>query len=305
MFKISKPAHEFLKNSLMKLIQPRIAELVDQRNEALKDFNEFYTTIGQIKELMGKLNMSGQNRVMELIKSSCLSDCLDITSFGIKKILESDPEFESEFDFYKEKSVAKINFFYWRELLSVNPVLPVLFNFDSFLIKQINSGYAIDVTFFDKQYSSNGVSNKEQTSKLIHAVNQDTDFTQENIERIMEHFLSFEVIDQFIGETSNKIKQELQEMGEPTDFNLIPRINNNLVCSFNQRSMFPLIHVVHLVNLSKTQNFIDLIAVDREVNENPSKYIEFGDVQISVSKRILGKPRKVKIKLNSIANWLL
>ena len=65
---ISKPAHEFLKNSLMKLIQPRIAELVAQRNEALKDFNEFYTAIGQIKELMGKLNMSGQNRVMELIK---------------------------------------------------------------------------------------------------------------------------------------------------------------------------------------------------------------------------------------------
>ena len=301
MFKISKPAHEFLKNSLMKLIQPRIAELVAQRNEALNDFNEFYETIIQIKQLMGKLNMSGQNRVMELIKSSCLSDCLDITSFGIKKILES----ESEFEFYKEKAIAKINFFYWKELLSVNPALSVLFDFDSLLIKRINSGYAIDVTFFGKHYSSNGVSDKEQTSKLIHAVNQDTDFTQENIERIMEHFLSFEVINQFIGETSNKIKQELQEIGEPTNFNLIPRFDNNLVCSFNQQSMFPLINVVHLINLSKTQDFIDLIRMDWETAENPSKFIEFGDVKISVSKKILGKPRKVKIKLNSIANWLL
>lgn len=68
---------------------------------------------------------------------------------------------------------------------------------------------------------------------------------------------------------------------------------------------YPLINVVNLINLSKRDNFIDLIRMDWETTENPSKYIELGDVKISVSKKILGKPRKVKIKLNSIANWLL
>lgn len=304
MFKISKPAHEFLKNSLMKLIKPRIAELVAQREASIKKFEGNYEKMVQIKGLLSQLDLNDQNEPVSAVMTSCLTHCLDITPFRIKGIVEGENSFESNFEFQKEKAIAKINFFYWKELLSVNPSLAELFNLDVTFIRQLKNDF-LAVSLLGEYYSSKEMETSEQLANFINKVNQDIAFTSENIERIVEHFLSFEVIDQFIGETSNKIKQELQEIGEPTEFNLIPRIDNNLVCSFNQQSMFPLINVVHLINLSKTQDFIDLIRMDWETAENPSKYIEFGDVKISVSKKILGKPRKVKIKFNSIANWLL
>ena len=304
MFKISKPAHEFLKNSLMKLIQPRIAELVAQREASIKKFESNYEKMVQVKELLSQLDLNDQNEPISAVMTSCLTHCLDITPFRIKGIVEGENSFESNFEFQKEKAIAKINFFYWKELLSVNPSLVELFNLDVTFIRQLKNDF-LAVSLLGEYYSSKEMETSEQLANFINKVNQDIAFTSENIERIVEHFLSFEVIDQFIAETSDKIKQELQEIGEPTEFNLIPRIDNNLVCSFNQQSMFPLINVVRLINLSKTQDFIDLIQVDRETEENPSKYIEFGDVKILVSKRILGKPRKVKIKFNSIANWLL
>lgn len=301
---ISKPAHEFLKNSLMKLIQPRIAELVAQREVSIKKFEGNYEKMVQIKGLLSQLDLNDQNEPVSAVMTSCLTHCLDITPFRIKGIMEGENSFESNFEFQKEKAIAKINFFYWKELLSVNPSLAELFNLDVTFIRQLKNDF-LAVSLLGEYYSSKEMETSEQLANFINKVNQDIAFTSENIERIMEHFLSFEVIDQFIGETSGKIKQELQEMGELTEFNLIPRIDNNLVCSFNQQSMLPLIHVVRLINLSKTQDFIDLIRMDWETTENPSKYIELGDVKISVSKKILGKPRKVKIKLNSIANWLL
>ena len=301
---ISKPQHEFLKNRLMKLIQPRIAELVVQREASIKKFEGNYEKMVQIKGLLSQLDLNDQNEPISTVMTSCLTHCLDITPFRIKGIVEGENSFESNFEFQKEKAIAKINFFYWKELLSVNPSLVELFNLDVTFIRQLKNDF-LAVSLLGEYYSSKEMETSEQLANFINKVNQDIAFTSENIERIVEHFLSFEVIDQFIAETSDKIKQELQEIGEPTEFNLIPRIDNNLVCSFNQQSMFPLINVVRLINLSKTQDFIDLIQVDRETEENPSKYIEFGDVKILVSKRILGKPRKVKIKFNSIANWLL
>lgn len=301
---ISKPAHEFLKNSLMKLIQPRIAELIAQREASIKKFEGNYEKMVQIKGLLSQLDLNDQNEPVSAVMTSCLTHCLDITPFRIKGIMEGENSFESNFEFQKEKAIAKINFFYWKELLSVNPSLAELFNLDVTFIRQLKNDF-LAVSLLGEYYSSKEMETSEQLANFINKVNQDIAFTSENIERIMEHFLSFEVINQFIGETSNKIKQELEEIGEPTNFNLIPRFDNNLVCSFNQQSMFPLIHVVRLINLSKRDNFIDLIRMDWETEENPSKYIEFGDVKISVSKKILGKPRKVKIKLNSIANWLL
>lgn len=301
---ISKPQHEFLKNRLMKLIQQRIAELVAQREASIKKFEGNYEKMVQIKGLLSQLDLNDQNEPISTVMTSCLTHCLDITPFRIKGIVEGENSFESNFEFQKEKAIAKINFFYWKELLSVNPSLVELFNLDVTFIRQLKNDF-LAVSLLGEYYSSKEMETSEQLANFINKVNQDIAFTSENIERIVEHFLSFEVIDQFIAETSDKIKQELQEIGEPTEFNLIPRIDNNLVCSFNQQSMFPLINVVRLINLSKTQDFIDLIQVDRETEENPSKYIEFGNVKISVSKRILGKPRKVKIKLNSIANWLL
>lgn len=304
MFKISKPAHEFLKNSLMKLIQPRIAELVAQREASIKKFEGNYEKMVQIKGLLSQLDLNDQNEPVSAVMTSCLTHCLDITPFRIKGIMEGENSFESNFEFQKEKAIAKINFFYWKELLSVNPSLAELFNLDVTFIRQLKNDF-LAVSLLGEYYSSKEMETSEQLANFINKVNQNIAFTEDNIERIVNHFLSFEVVDQFIGETSDKIKQELQEMGEPTEFNLIPRIDNNLVCSFNQRSMFPLINVVHLINLSKTQDFIDLIRMDWETAENPSKYIELGDVKISVSKKILGKPRKVKIKFNSIANWLL
>lgn len=304
MFKISKPAHEFLKNSLMKLIQPRIAELVAQREASIKKFEGNYEKMVQIKGLLSQLDLNDQNEPVSAVMTSCLTHCLDITPFRIKGIMEGENSFESNFEFQKEKAIAKINFFYWKELLSVNPSLAELFNLDVTFIRQLKNDF-LAVSLLGEYYSSKEMETSEQLTNFINKVNQNIAFTEDNIERIVNHFLSFEVVDQFIAETSDKIKQELEEIGEPTNFNLIPRFDNNLVCSFNQQSMFPLINVVRLINLSKTQDFIDLIQVDRETEENPSKYIEFGNVKISVSKRILGKPRKVKIKLNSIANWLL
>lgn len=301
---ISKPAHEFLKNNLMKLIQPRIAELVAQREVSIKKFEGNYEKMVQIKGLLSQLDLNDQNEPISTVMTSCLTYCLDITPFRIKGIVEGENSFESNFEFQKEKAIAKINFFYWKELLSVNPSLVELFNLDVTFIRQLKNDF-LAVSLLGEYYSSKEMETSEQLANFINKVNQNIAFTEDNIERIVNHFLSFEVVDQFIGETSDKIKQELQEMGEPTEFNLIPRIDNNLVCSFNQRSMFPLINVVHLINLSKTQDFIDLIRMDWETAENPSKYIELGDVKISVSKKILGKPRKVKIKFNSIANWLL
>ena len=304
MFKISKPAHEFLKNSLMKLIQPRIAELVAQREVSIKTFESNYEKMVQIKGLLSQLDLNDQNEPVSAVMASCLTHCLDITPFRIKGIVGCENSFDSNFALQKEKAIAKINFFYWKQLLSVNPSLIELFNLNITFVKELNNDF-LDVTLLSKYYSSKEVETAEQLANLFNKANQDIAFTQENIERIMDHFLSFEVVDQFIGETSDKIKQELQEIGESTDFHLIPPFDDNLVCSFNQQSMLPLINVVRLINLSKTQDFIDLIQVERETAENPSKYIEFGNVKISVSKRILGKPRKVKIKLNSIANWLL
>lgn len=301
---ISKPAHEFLKNSLMKLIQPRIAELVAQREVSIKTFERNYEKMVQIKGLLSQLDLNDQNEPISTVMTSCLTHCLDITPFRIKGIVEGENSFESNFEFQKEKAIAKINFFYWKELLSVNPSLVELFNLDVTFIRQLKNDF-LAVSLLGEYYSSKEMETSEQLTNFINKVNQNIAFTEDNIERIVNHFLSFEVVDQFIAETSDKIKQELEEIGEPTNFNLIPRFDNNLVCSFNQQSMFPLINVVRLINLSKTQDFIDLIQVDRETEENPSKYIEFGNVKISVSKRILGKPRKVKIKLNSIANWLL
>ena len=301
---ISKPAHEFLKNSLMKLIQPRIAELVAQREVSIKTFERNYEKMVQIKGLLSQLDLNDQNEPISTVMTSCLTHCLDITPFRIKGIVEGENSFESNFEFQKEKAIAKINFFYWKELLSVNPSLVELFNLDVTFIRQLKNDF-LAVSLLGEYYSSKEMETSEQLTNFINKVNQNIAFTEDNIERIVNHFLSFEVVDQFIAETSDKIKQELEEIGEPTNFNLIPRFDNNLVCSFNQQSMFPLINVVRLINLSKTQDFIDLIQVHRETEENPSKYIEFGNVKISVSKRILGKPRKVKIKLNSIANWLL
>ena len=301
---ISKPAHEFLKNNLMKLIQPRIAELVAQREASIKKFESNYEKMVQIKGLLSQLDLSDQNEPISTVMESCVTHCLDITSFRIRMIVEGDNPFDSNFALQKEKAIAKINFFYWKQLLSNNPSLIELFNLNITFIKQLKNDF-LDVTLLGKSYSSKEVETPEQLAKLFNKANQDIAFTEDNIERIVNHFLSFEVVNHLIAETSDKIKQELQEIGEPTNFNLIPRFDNNLVCSFNQQSMLPLINVVRLINLSKTQDFIDLIQVERETEENPSKYIEFGNVKISVSKRILGKPRKVKIKLNSIANWLL
>lgn len=288
----------------MKLIQPRIAELVAQREASIKKFEGNYEKMVQIKGLLSQLDLNDQNEPVSAVMTSCLTHCLDITPFRIKGIMEGENSFESNFEFQKEKAIAKINFFYWKELLSVNPSLAELFNLDVTFIRQLKNDF-LAVSLLGEYYSSKEMETSEQLTNFINKVNQNIAFTEDNIERIVNHFLSFEVVDQFIAETSDKIKQELEEIGEPTSFNLIPRFDNNLVCSFNQQSMFPLINVVRLINLSKTQDFIDLIQVDRETEENPSKYIEFGNVKISVSKRILGKPRKVKIKLNSIANWLL
>lgn len=301
---ISKPAHEFLKNSLMKLIQPRIAELVAQREVSIKKFEGNYEKMVQIKGLLSQLDLNDQNEPISTVMTSCLTHCLDITPFRIKGIVEGENSFESNFEFQKEKAIAKINFFYWKELLSVNPSLVELFNLDVTFIRQLKNDF-LAVSLLGEYYSSKEMETSEQLANLFNKANQDIAFTQENIERIMDHFLSFEVLNKFIEETSDKIKQKLQEIGESTEFHLIPPFDDNLVCSFNQQSMLPLINVVHLINLSKTQDFIDLIQVERETAENPSKYIEFGDVKISVSKKILGKPRKVKIKFNSIANWLL
>ena len=229
----------FIKNKIMEKIEIFLHDLLKRYDVVLQNLKQENAISKEIIALFSKLESEkekfittelGSGKEYEMIKTIFTKNILECLKTNPNEMLQNLKSFELN----QEKTIAKINFMFWKKLMSNDLPLLTLFNLDSLSFEKLEQGDFYDFKLFEEYYSKH-LTDKDNL-EFFQQLNKDISFTKENVELKLEKFLTIENFNKFFELEDEKIiKQKIKK--EQLDELFIQTKINNLLNHYKEKDL--------------------------------------------------------------------